>query len=394
MTCSGCSYWYARAEISQRHLSINEIKRKISKQDFFDQTGTENEADWMQSEQGITLIEEMKARTLEERLCNTQAERLKLEKGSTLTAGRRAFMKLFTTSTIGLGIKNTGAGARPSEDQTSFRNALFDVAKQGPDPGFSEVWCPISGSMWHKDQMTAAHLFAWKHGQELMTSIFGEMNPPELFSPYNGLLISTTAEKMLDEGRIVIVPRLPDRPSKSEVDDWQRCKIKEYQIRVLETTGIMNEGIFNRADRLKWSELDKHPVMFRSDFRPRARYLYFLYCTTMLRRSWRPEEQKFALANELGKPYWGTKGDFMKKGMLLAFAEEMGHEYEDLLEGAREEKKKAVKPDHLALFAANKQILLSVKDKEKREGSDGEDDEDEEDDGDDEEWEDEDEDDD
>jgi hypothetical protein len=378
MTRSGFSYWYARAQISHGHLSVNEIKRRISKQDFYDQTGTENEADWMQSEQGITLIEEMKARILEERLCVTQAQRLKLEKGNTLKVGRRAFMKLFTTSTIGLGIKNTGAGARSSGDQTSFRRALFDIANQGPEPASEAVWCPIAGSEWHKDTMTAAHLFAWKHGQEMMTSIFGEMNPPELFSPYNGLLISTTAEKMLDEGRIVIVPRLPDRPSKSEVDNWQRCKIKQYQIRVLETTGIMQTAIFGRGDKRKWFELDKQPVSFRSDFRPRARYLYFLYCTTMLRRSWRSGEQKIALANELGKPYWGTRENFMKKGMLLAFVEEMGHEYEDLLEGAREERKKAVQPDDLALFAANKQILFSVEKHEECEnsGNEGEDDED------------------
>ena len=62
----------------------------------------------------------------------------------------------------------------------------------------------------------------------------------------------------------------------------------------------------------------------------------------------------------------------------------MGHEYEDLLEGAREERKKAVQPDDLALFAANKQILFSVEKHEECEnsGNEGEDDEDWEDSGD------------
>jgi len=46
---------------------------------------------------------------------------------------------------------------RSSGDQTSFRRALFDVANQGPEPASDAVWCPITGSEWPKDFMTAAH---------------------------------------------------------------------------------------------------------------------------------------------------------------------------------------------------------------------------------------------
>lgn len=70
--------------------------------------------------------------------------------------------------------------------------------------------------------------------------------------------------------------------------------------------------------------------MFRSDFRPLARYLYFRYCGAILRRSWHNEKPTVALKDQVGKRWWGTPG---RRNMVLAF-EEMGHEYEALLEGA------------------------------------------------------------
>ncbi len=347
-------------------------------QSFYDQTGTEDETAWMQSEKVKELMKKMKARELDKKLCTAQAKRLELESGKPQKHLRRSYIKLFTTSTLGLGIKNTGAGSRASRDQSSFRAALFSLANQGPEPADDAVWCPIAGSVWPETSITAAHIFAWSHGQEMMTSIFGERNPPELFSPYNGLLISKMAERMLERGHIVIVPRLSDRPSKKEIEKWQRSQIKEYQIRVVDPTGAdMQKVIFGREDKRKWFELERQPITFYSDFRPRARYLYFLYCKTMLKRSW--NAQTSALFDELGKPYWGTKGSFMKKGMLLAFVEEMGHEYEGLLEGAMEDSKKAVQPDNSALFAANKQIISSVKKNEDCEESSDDDSEDDED---------------
>lgn len=70
--------------------------------------------------------------------------------------------------------------------------------------------------------------------------------------------------------------------------------------------------------------------MFRSDFRPLARYLYFRYCGAILQRSWHNEKPTVALKDQVGKQWWGTPG---RRNMVLAF-EEMGHEYEALLEGA------------------------------------------------------------
>ena len=372
------SYWYSRAKISEQHLAINEIKRKISRQDFQLEIGIDDERAWIESPQAIALMEEMKSRELDQKIFTAQAKQLEMESDKPDKSMRRSFMKFFTTSSLGLNIKDTGAGDRPSSDQSNFRASLLEVSKQRLRPGSESIWCPISGSHYHASSINAAHIFAWTHGQDTMTAIFGDQTPPELFSPYNGLLISIPAEKRLEKGHIIIVPRLSDEPSDTEIQEWHRSTTKEYQIRVLEPNGEgMKNEVFGREDGRTWAEMDKQPVVFRSDFRPGARYLYFLYCVTMLRRSWRLDNRRSALSDEPGKPCWGTKGSFMKKGMLLAFVEEMGRQYEGLLQGVIEESDTAVEPDESALFAANKQIISSVQEVEESEDSDDEEEEDE-----------------
>lgn len=364
------SYWYARASISEQHIAINKLKRKLSIQEFQRSTGTDDEKAWMASPQARNLMEDMKARELDRKIFTTQAKRLEPEPNKPEKSLRRSFLKLFTTSTLGLRIMDTGAGDGPSSDQSNFRAALLEKSNQRLRPGSESIWCPISGSYFHISSINAAHLFAWTHGHEAMTAIFGE-DPPELFSPYNGLLISVPAEKKLEKGHIVIVPRLSDEPTEEEIQEWQKSDVKEYQIRVLEPNAEgMRSDITGRADECTWADLDRKPVVFRSNFRPRARYLYFLYCVTVLRRSWRMNKATSSLSNELGKPSWGTRGKFMKKGMLLAFVEEMGHEYEGLLQGAIEDHQTAVESDESALFAANRQIISSVQETEGEESSD------------------------
>jgi len=51
----------------------------------------------------------------------------------------------------------------------------------------------------------------------------------------------------------------------------------------------------------------------------------------------------------------------MKKSMLMAFVEEMGREYEDLLKGAAEDIDDAVEPDTTALMAANEAIAWTFR---------------------------------
>ncbi len=62
----------------------------------------------------------------------------------------------------------------------------------------------------------------------------------------------------------------------------------------------------------------------------------------------------------------------MKKGMLMAFVEEMGHEYEHLLEGAIDETAENDDIDSTALIASGRAIRGTLP-RDEEDGEDGED---------------------
>lgn len=356
-------YWFQRIAIARQLQHRNEINRKISLREFQSKTGSD-EQEWLKTSKAKEFIEEMRSQMLDEKLCRKQAHRLQLEPGKEDKTFRRVFMKFFTTSKRGLGIMGTGAGKRESSVQGNFRAALLEVSRsRHPDPARQTIWCPIISSYIDMHATTAAHIFAFHHGQDTMEAIFGPSETPELFSPLNGILMSSAAESRFDKGYFVIVPRTSPNPSRAEVQDWHNWEPKEYQIRVLEPDVKEMNLFISTYSNKKWKELDGQPVTFKSSFRPRARYLYFHYCVTILRRSWVKDQPSVALRDELGRLYWGTPGRFMRKNMLLAFVEELGHDYEALLDGAIEEADEPAAVE-TALAAANDQIKISTKGKD------------------------------
>lgn len=114
----------------------------------------------------------------------------------------------------------------------------------------------------------------------MMDAIFGHLNvnEPELFSPKNGLLMSTRAEALWDKGYFVIVPLVDDDASHEEVMAWHQKDPKRYKIRVMDTKAQLMDKLVNYTLDRVWNEFDGQEIMFRSDFRPRAQYLYFKYC--------------------------------------------------------------------------------------------------------------------
>lgn len=78
----------------------------------------------------------------------------------------------------------------------------------------------------------------------------------------------------------------------------------------------------------------------------------------MLRRSWFTKKTRSALRDELGKRFWGTPGRYMNRNMLLAFVEDMGHEYEELVQEAMEQTEgdEEEGPVETTLAAANDHI--------------------------------------
>lgn len=273
-------YWFQRTSLAKKLQSRADFKRKISLRDFKTSDGGDEQA-WLDTPEAKKLIIEMKTHNLEERLCEKQAKRLETEPSQHGKSLRRCFMQMFTISPLGLGAKNTGMGKRDTRAQSSFRKELIRVSNAAhPNPREQLLWCSITNRYHDEGIMTAAHIFAYRNGQEMMTAIFGAEDPPELFSPRNAILMHSKAEEAFDKGLLLIVPYVPN-DSPAEIQRWHQNEPKEYRIRVCEPNAPMMQYVIP-GDTRTWKDLDGSRLEFKGSSRPRARYLYFHYCMTML----------------------------------------------------------------------------------------------------------------
>lgn len=355
------------------------LHTEISEQHHQDQGA---EVQFSHSEKAKSLREQLHALEVDERLFRTQAELLGSEdtRREVGKSRRRAFLELFTTSKIGLGVTGTGRGRRGTSSQSQFRAACINAYNcSDPDPQREFLWCPIIKTWVPQRSATAAHLFAYMHGQDVMDSVFGVMKNPELFSPLNGLIVSHILEEKFDSGFMAIVPRLPDHPTLAQIALWNIAEPKEYKIRILNLEDPEVHKVIHPNSGQTWKDLDGTNVEFRSTFRPRARYLYFHYCIQILRRAWRADKQAAGLLKkEFGKGYWGTIGPYLPESMLRAFVEELGHEYNELLAGVADDKATATQEDRNLLVAvASNQVKASREEEGEEESEDEESDEDE-----------------
>ena len=291
---------------------------------------------------------------------------------------RRGFVGLFVGAQTGWGTGNQRR-LRDNHLQSDFRADLkLEMGSEHPNPDMEVLWCPITSCYWSETGITAGHLFPWKCGQDNMDAIFGRPDDKgsELFKVEMGILWSTESEKRFQAGHFVIVPDIPDQANQQLIEKWELSNPKEYKIRVLNPDHEkMTKKILDTQKR--WADLDDQRVHFRTNFRPRARYLYFCYCEAMLRRSFACQHLNVSRA-ELRKRFWGTPGRYMREGMLLGFVEELGHEYHHLLEDVTEEKEAI--PDKTAVLVADTHFQEAMKAEDWMDGDEDEDeDEDEED---------------
>ncbi|KAB8264844.1 hypothetical protein BDV32DRAFT_144879 [Aspergillus pseudonomiae] len=327
------TFWAQSEYVANLVLRKAEVERKISLRDF-----TGPQSDWEKTDAAKSIMQTVKAQQTE-----TMVYKKRKEDGEEKGKKRRfraLFMRLFTTSKMGLGIMSTGAGKRDPGTQSAFRNELIAVGNAKHETE-DYLWCPVLGEWCMDTDIQAAHLFPYMHGQDAMDAIFGRKRPPELFSTKNGLLLFNGIERVFDAGKLVIVPDLTERPAIEELLAWIQRETREYKIKVIDLSWDRLDKRISAYHAKTWRDLDGQRLQFRTSFRPAARYLYYHYCVQVLRRAWGHNTGGGALPtlkNEIGKPFWGTPGRYLPKNMLLAIVEEIGHDYKELLEGAASNK--------------------------------------------------------
>ncbi|KAK3504299.1 hypothetical protein B0T13DRAFT_506951 [Neurospora crassa] len=115
--------------------------------------------------------------------------------------------------------------------------------------------------------------------------------------------------------------------------------------------------------------------------RPRARYLYFLYVSAILKKAWDHKNRRkpeAVLKDQIGKRMWATKGRYLHRAMLVAMSQEAGHHLDEDWDrpphpGSDEEELQLDAEGAIGLIAIAKYIAISQDTPaEEEDSSDGE----------------------
>ncbi|KAI0855308.1 hypothetical protein F4860DRAFT_521658 [Xylaria cubensis] len=329
-------YWQKLSMIHDLRGKIKSYAIEGERIDFLARGGNEDAFNSLDST--LKLTEAIQAHKKQKLLFEEHNQKLKSS-----NPARRVCMSMFTCSRIGLNVAKAGVGVRECSDQRAFKkNVLRDYDLE---PGRCDktkrglYWSVVHGTWIVEDMFTAAHIFPVSWGQKMMTEMFGDECKDELVSSRNGLLLPKTIERAMDEWAILIVPDLPNDPDIDEVKPWISSAPREYKFRVLDHNHPeLNKRISNSDDDTRLGrDLDQSRLVFRGNYRPRARFLWLWFACAILKRFWAspihgaPEK----LTSQFGRGMWATGGHYLRRDFVLGIMEEMGHEIDDfMLEGA------------------------------------------------------------
>ncbi|KAF5006945.1 hypothetical protein FDECE_6703 [Fusarium decemcellulare] len=304
--------------------------------------------DWEEQEKADNLRRQCLGWRQSESVVKKHIERL----GARVKSGRESWVRLFATSKVGFNISGQ-AGPRNNSQQSNMVQAMGKA--YCPEPPVEDCrWDPVLHIWYESSTVHAAHLFPWRQMQS-MDDIFDKGFVGELFSPLNGLFLHVRVEQALDKGLTAMVPDVnlepadPHLPQLGQKERNERCRqsesqtVKDYKVVVVNKSSPLLKKVYFAEDRFGIStleELDGRQLRFQTDFRPRARYIWWTFLNTVLQTVW--ESNGKVQRDEVRKctRYWGSPGNYVKKNQLLGFVEELGQDVESILsaeDGTQEE---------------------------------------------------------
>ncbi|KAI1325193.1 hypothetical protein F5Y16DRAFT_378583 [Xylariaceae sp. FL0255] len=319
------NYWSDLYEMEDMKVRIKNYIREVEEIEFVNAGGTK--AQFEAQEDTLELTGAIEAHKRQRKLYEDHHKLLQSS-----SPRHRTFMSLFTCSRKGLGIENSGLGARMPTLKRKWKKALVKDYKLDPDTDEDRKkkmkWSVAQGMFVDGAALIAAHIFPSSWGQKTMTEWFGEECANDLYSSYNGLLLPQVIEKAMAEFAIVIVPDLPNDPTTEQVKEWLNSEAPEYKFRVLNPEHPDLQSSLPGGDKRTGLDLDQTRLQFRSKMRPRARFLWLWFVCSVLNQYWKasPFDGPQKISPQFGKGIWGTPGPYMKRAYVLGFAEEVGHE--------------------------------------------------------------------
>lgn len=368
--------WSKLEDLDRDMLESTRLGRKISIMNMgYEENNEEHLKAWQSTADGAQLVKQ--EATLKKRLSSTIKQRELISdpgEGHTRVI-RRSYVSQFIGSKLGLSLNNSRR--RDESLQKQFKNELQSLMSRPPNPDFPDyAWCPIRREYLPVKTMKAGHLFPARCEDISMTAIFGPAEQlkwidqkyepgvkSELFRACNGIYWSDGAEERFGKGLFVLVPDLDSNATIDEIRTWQASAMKEYRIRVLRPDASEMKKTFSPTSEVAWNTIDGQRVQWGDPtkpevitFRPRAGYLYWAYLSALLQWVYAGKDTEAYVKvaqQEVRRKFWGTAGSYMNKHMLKGFVEELGHEYEPIMQAAREpEENEEEGPKELGVWCA------------------------------------------
>ncbi|KAL1845114.1 hypothetical protein VTK73DRAFT_1096 [Phialemonium thermophilum] len=194
---------------------------------------------------------------------------------------------------------------RKQDKQAQFRaDVLRSYSAQRGD---LTAFCVVSGKFWPKSFVRAAHIVRHNVGEVPAEHIFGPApdGKGHIWHPSNGLPMLQIYEELFDDGEIAIVP------DTTVAGGWKVVFFDPQYASTLQQDEDCPYG----------SQLHERRLTFRSDFRPRARYLYYAFCINMLRRQrhavpgWNVDRMTYGL-----RDVWASPTKYLRTSTLQLLA--------------------------------------------------------------------------
>jgi HNH endonuclease len=358
-------FWSQNADVARLYQDRAAMRSRLS---FLEAVEAKRLEEW-EEETAQKYYAQYLAYKQKEKIAENQAVRLR----ERFLHIRDNFTRLFISSKVGFNVNTTGVGSRTTEDQSEFVKRMMEV--YCPGAVSKARWDPVLQCWQHSRLCKAAHLYPWSQ-VDFMDSIFGQGSREEIFLPCNGLFLHEDVEKALERGWLAIVPDVDIEPSDPlrPLDDlferterlksWEKQAVKNYKIVILDPQHkevtkdlFIIDGINNLLD------LHQRKLVFLTDFRPRARYIWWTFLAAILKTGWQQKASKMAnvvtLEVRKANQYWGTRGRYVKKNMLLGFVEELGQDVESILENSIDEEQEEEANPQGVVVVANEVIFRS-----------------------------------
>ena len=361
-------FWTDAIACVKTELKRISVVKQIEENEFF-QSGSRSADDWLESPRRDELEVTEHALSAKLESYEQQIERLNDNAGSIEErATQRSYVSCFLSSKLGADA-DVAAGRRSKIEQSSFRDQVFNAYHVIDQDDSAQAWDIVFRQPRPTSELVAAHLFAYRHGEDALVTIFGDAAKGDLFSPSNGLLLPLPIEEQLEKGIFTLYPNFPDHASREEREQWQKSEPKEWRIRfldkpVLPTSAKAHKPLYHKVydlgKNILWKDLDGKKLEFRSNARPKARYVYFHFLLNMLRFAWRRKEAAVEILEpELGMPYWGSPEKYTQKGQLRGFVDQLGHVLPDLAISPTRPKSDCKQPAKELSEALTSQIIMT-----------------------------------